>query len=99
MTMPNERSRAVLGAGEILRELLDREKHPETTEETRRHIIWALRHYPGRSEINAVSRDSPDYFEYVDDEEARKQGLIPAKSFAKSLAEIPDAGLDEDFSR
>lgn len=44
MTMPNERSRAVLGAAEVLKELL-------------------------RLPI------CPEYFEYVDDAEAIKQGL------------------------
>jgi len=73
--MPYERSRAVLGAAEVLKELLDPKKHPETTDETRQHIKWALRHYPDRWEINAVARICPEYFEYVDDTEAIKQGL------------------------
>lgn len=66
MTMPSERSRAVLGAAEVLKELLDPQKHPETTEETRHHIKWALRHYPDRRVINAIARQCPDYFERVE---------------------------------
>ena len=75
MTLPNERSRAVLGAANVLRDLLDPDKHPETTAETRREITWALRHYPARWEINAIARLCPDYFESVDDAVAIKQGL------------------------
>jgi len=72
MTLPDERSRAVLGAAEVLKELLDPQKHPETTEETRQDIKWALRHYPNRHEVNAVARQCPDCFGYVDDAEVIK---------------------------
>ena len=67
MTLPYERSRAVLGAAEVLKELLDPQEHPETTEETRRHIKWAPRHYPDRRAINAIARQCPDYFDWVDE--------------------------------
>lgn len=38
MTMPYERTRSVVWADELLHELLDSQKHPETTAETRHQI-------------------------------------------------------------
>jgi len=66
MTMPYERTRAILGTEEILRDLLDSSKHPETTEETRRDIKWALRHYPERHNINKIARECPDVLSRTD---------------------------------
>lgn len=66
MTLPDERTRAVLGAAKVLRGLLDPEKHPEISEMTRRDIRWALRHYPDRDEINVVAGRCPDYFAKAD---------------------------------
>lgn len=48
MTMPNERTRALLMAGDLLRELLNSEDLPE---EIRRQIVVVLRHYPESDDI------------------------------------------------
>ena len=102
MTMPNERSRAVLGAAEVLKELLDPQKHPETTEETRRHIKWALRHYPDRHEINAVAWLCPDYFERVDEVIGANgpHGVVyvktPLDDLAATINRLSDAEIDSD---
>jgi len=74
MTMPDERTRAVLGAAEVLKEQLNPQKHPETTDETRRHIRWALRHYPDRHEINGIALLCPEYFARVDEAVNAKAG-------------------------
>ena len=66
MTMPHERTRAILGAEEVLRGLLDRNKHPETTDETRRDIRWALRHYPEPHNIDNIARECPDELSRTD---------------------------------
>ena len=72
MTMPYERTRAILGTEEILRELLDSSKHPETTAETRRDIKWALRHYPERHNIDNIARECPDELSRTDAPEIKQ---------------------------
>ena len=56
----------MLGAKEVLEGLLDRKAHPETTELTRMHIEWALRHYPSVGDINWIARHCPDTFAPVE---------------------------------
>ena len=65
----------VLGAGELLKELLNPEKHPEITVETRRDVKWVLRHYPDRQVINAMASHCPDYLERLIDEVPKKVPL------------------------
>ena len=48
MTMPNERARALIWAGEFLREVQMSDTLPETLK-TQAH--WILRHYPDAGEI------------------------------------------------
>ena len=66
MTLPYERTRAILGAEELLKELLDPNKHAETTAETRRDIKWALRHYPEEHDINTIAQNCPDELSRTD---------------------------------
>lgn len=51
MTMPDERSRALRFAGEILREMLTRDDVPE---DLKRQARVTLRHYPDRMQLEAM---------------------------------------------
>jgi len=48
MTMPHERSRAIVQTKEFLEEL---SRDASQSEEVRRAAIYLLRHYPSRSEV------------------------------------------------
>jgi hypothetical protein len=60
MTMPYERTRSLVMAETLLRELLDSTKHPETTPQTKREIECVLRHYPQTYEINDLASLDPN---------------------------------------
>ena len=51
MTMPDERSRALRFAGEILREMLTRDDVPE---DLKRQARVTLRHYPDRLQLSLM---------------------------------------------
>ena len=55
MTMPHERTYALLYAGEMLADLLDTSKTPGVPEEIRERALWVLRHYPSPMEIIAIA--------------------------------------------
>lgn len=57
MTMPNERYRALVWAGEYLRQ---RRQDSNLSEEARREIATILRHYPDRHELRDLARECPD---------------------------------------
>lgn len=73
MTMPHERTRAVLGTRELLEQLRMRDDIPA---DVKRDAIWCLRHYPTASDLKiagyATTRGgtenpfgtSPDYDEH-----------------------------------
>jgi hypothetical protein len=56
MTMPNERTRSLIWAGEFLRELLDSDINPGLSERTKSQAIAVLRHYPSLSEIESLAQ-------------------------------------------
>lgn len=51
MTMPCERTRAVLSAKEFMEELLDPKKTPRIPKSIRQQAYHILRHYPGKFEM------------------------------------------------
>jgi hypothetical protein len=55
MTMPNERTRALRQAGELLRTIKCRKDVPA---DLREQAGWALRHYPELTTIGQMARDS-----------------------------------------
>ena len=59
MTMPDERLRALVWAGEYLRE---RRRDQTLSEEARREIVTILRHYPEPWELRDLARRHPDTF-------------------------------------
>ncbi len=56
MTMPEERTRALIMAGDFLRELM---QSPDVSEEIRRQAMVVLRHYPTEDEIDHKIRHLP----------------------------------------
>lgn len=63
ITLPDERYRAVRYAREFLRDLLDPKATPKVPSHIRRQAYWVLRHFPGESDMMAVS--DGETFEYV----------------------------------
>jgi hypothetical protein len=57
MTMPDERTRALLAAGEFLTELRDSLKTPGVPEVIREYALRVLRHYPDRREIEIIAHN------------------------------------------
>lgn len=57
MTMPNERTRALRQAGELLRTIKNR---PDVPADLREQALWTLRHYPEPSTIEAMASETPD---------------------------------------
>ncbi len=56
MTIPVERTRAVLAAREFLYDLLDPQKTPRVPRSVRRRAISVLRHFPGINDLLHSSR-------------------------------------------
>jgi hypothetical protein len=76
MTMPDERTRALVWAGELLRELTRHDLMPDVPENVREQARRVLRHYPMPSEIVSLAlrdeRSSGSMGPMLSSEEARK---------------------------
>lgn len=55
MTMPDERTLALLYAGELLTDLLDAVKTPGVPDSVRERARRVLRHYPARHDIAIIA--------------------------------------------
>lgn len=55
MTLPYERTRAVIGTQEFLLELIDPKKTPRISKDIRQKALWCLRHYPSKYEMEVIS--------------------------------------------
>lgn len=62
MTMPDERYRAVFHTQMFLLELCNPEKTPRVPKHIRNTASRLLRHYPGKSDLDAAARACPDVF-------------------------------------
>ncbi len=62
MTIPFERTRAVLQTKQFLRALQNPLKYPGVPDEVRREAIHLLRHYPGPWDLSAAHRGAPDWW-------------------------------------
>lgn len=60
MTLPYERTRAVLMTEEFLRDLMDAKKTPRVPKDIRRMAYTCLRHYPTKFEMEMVSEINED---------------------------------------
>lgn len=62
MTIPFERTRALIGAKEFLEAMLDPKQTPKTPRWMRGKAKAILRHYPGLAEIKMAHKALPDEF-------------------------------------
>ena len=62
MTMPNERTRAVLYTEQFLVALLNAAETPRVPLEVRRRAARCLRHYPHPYEMKQAAKDVPNVF-------------------------------------
>ena len=66
MTMPSERTRALLQTWEFLRELRSPEATPGVPDEIRRQAHVLLRHFPEPWQLHSMSRKLPEMLGPVD---------------------------------
>jgi hypothetical protein len=59
MTMPHERTRAVLWTYELLNDLVNPEKTPGVPDEIRRQARYCLRHFPLPHELHWYAQADP----------------------------------------
>jgi len=62
MTVPFERTRALIGAKEFLEAMLDPKKTPRTPRWMRGRAKALLKHYPGLAETEMAHKAVPDEF-------------------------------------
>lgn len=62
MTIPYERTRAVLETKAFLERLLNPRETPRVPRTVRAHAKWLLRHFPSYSDIELVHEALPDWF-------------------------------------
>lgn len=68
MTIPNERTRAVLQTKDFLLELQSATKSPGVPETVRKETRRLLRHYPSAWHLDLAHRGAPDWWGPVPDE-------------------------------
>ena len=84
MTIPFERTRALVECKRFLAELEDPARAPRDPGELRLIATWLLRHYPSLHDIDAAHSALPDLF-----------GPVPPFSRARGKTAITELGLDE----
>lgn len=62
MTVPEERTRAVLQAREFLRDLVDRERTPDVPQAVRDEARRLLRHYPDAMHLRFAAHFAPQWW-------------------------------------
>ena len=73
MTMPIERSRAVINTRQFLVDLMNPDKTPKVPNAVRKEAYRCLKHYPGEYYMEVVAEEVPTIFGPIDDE---VEGLI-----------------------
>jgi hypothetical protein len=68
MTMPAERTRALMQTREFLQDLMDSEKTPLVPEVVRREARRLLRHYPLARDVQLAHLALPNWFGPPDDD-------------------------------
>lgn len=84
MTVPFERTRALIGAKEFLEAMLDPKKTPRTPRWMRGRAKALLKHYPGLAETEMAHKALPDEF-----------GPVLPFSRMHSKTAVPELGLDK----
>lgn len=62
MTIPVERTRAVVAGYEFLRDLLDPKKTPRVPRDIRLRAIRVLRHFPFPFQMDSTAKKCPELF-------------------------------------
>ncbi len=62
MTLPDERTRAVIYTQQFLRDLLDPKKTPKVPREVRKRAYACLRHYPWSTDVDSAAKLVPSVF-------------------------------------
>lgn len=62
MTLPDERTRALLNVKHFLLDLLDPKKTPRVPKEIRRQARYLLKHYPYDWDIDQLYKKFPEVF-------------------------------------
>lgn len=60
MTLPDERTRAVINTQDFLRRLLDPKQTPRIPKKIRKEAYWCLRHYPWTLYLEQSAKKLPD---------------------------------------
>jgi hypothetical protein len=68
VTLPIERTYALVNTRNFLRRLLSREETPRVPKDIRREAKYLLKHYPWDSEIKRAALKCPQVFGYIDKE-------------------------------
>lgn len=66
MTLPDERTRAVIAAQDFLRRLLDPKETPRVPKSIRKEARSILRHYPSEFYIEIAAQKAPNVFKSTD---------------------------------
>lgn len=62
MTLPFERTNALLNARRFLRDLLDAKATPRVPKEIRQEAKWILKHYPSEYDLEKAAKKCPEVF-------------------------------------
>lgn len=83
MTMPDERTRAVVNTHKFLRDLLDPKATPKVPKHIREKARRLLKHYPSAFHLLRAAEQDKDIFDVV---EARQQVDQLSQAFAKAYS-------------
>ncbi len=84
MTIPFERTRALLETKSFLLKLVDTEQLPHVPTAVRQHADYLLRHYPSYADIELAHRALPDLY-----------GPVPPFQQLPAKTAITELGLDK----
>lgn len=62
MTIPSERTRAVMQTEKFLEDLLDPKKTPRVPKHIRKQALWCLRHYPSQFDMELTVSEGSSRF-------------------------------------
>ena len=84
MTIPYERTRALIETKSFLLKLVDTERLPHVPDAVRQHAEYLLRHYPSYADIELAHRALPDLY-----------GPVPPFQRLQAKTGITELGLDK----
>ena len=80
MTIPMERTYAVISAREFLRRLLDPTETPRVPRKVRTEAYWVLRHFPATYELNATADKCPEIWGSFDEGRTTKDRIASERT-------------------